>query len=394
MKNPYANIPVPIWLIVAITLISRSSSMVLIFLPLYLGLKLKNIVLIGEVISLYGLGEIIGSYLGGIFSDKFGLQRVQAYSFFIVGTLFFLLSFIDYIPLIMIGIFFAGLFTAAARPATSSALAKFSTPETRAKAYALNYQAMNLGGAIGPIIGGMLASMNYSWIFMLDGAANIVASFVVWLCFRKYSMAADPQEVIMQSRQTPWGNSCFLLLLLLTFFIGFCFFQVFSIYPLYLASSYHLNVANIGYIIAINGLLIILFQMPITAYLKKFSRLKTIGIGGLLISLGYFILPFGSNCYFAMLTMIIITLGEMIAIPLLFDFASQIAPSHQKGQYLGLLTVALMSGPLLVAPTISSYLYHVFSPVMLWRVIGLLGMVIFIGFRMLHKNYPSRNCCR
>ncbi|HLB43189.1 MAG: hypothetical protein A3E87_06525 [Gammaproteobacteria bacterium RIFCSPHIGHO2_12_FULL_35_23] len=387
MKNPYSQIPPLVWLLASITLISRSGSMVLIFLPLYLIQKLGlSILIAGEIVSFYGLGEIIGSYVGGMLSDRFSLLHVQTVSFFLVGLAYSSLGILHFKITIMVAMFFAGLFTAAARPATGAAIARLTTSDIRAKAYALNYQAVNLGATIGPALGGILASANYTWVFVIDGTANIIASIAVWLFFRKHSVSLSPQHEKLDPLvfQSAWKNNYFLILLLLTLFIGICFFQIFSVFPIYLKTYYHLTESDVGTILAINGLMIIFFQMPLTSFLNKFSALRVIAIGGLVVSLGYFILPFYAGFYYAVLSMIIITLGEMIAIPLLFTTVTKIAPAHQRGQYLGLLIIALMSAPLFLAPNICSYIYNTFGPTMLWFGIGILGIIIFIGFQSLY----------
>lgn len=383
MKNPYAKIPPFVWLLASVTLVSRSGSMVLIFLPLYLIQKLGlNILIAGEIVSLYGLGEITGSYLGGILFDRLGLVSVQTISFLIVGISYLSLDFWHFKFAIMGTMFLAGFFTAAARPATGAAIAKFTTPDVRARSYALNYQAVNLGATIGPAIGGLLASTNYAWIFFIDGIANIVASIVVWFFFRKHSsLLTSPKKVT--AVHSIWKDKYFLILLLLTLCIGICFFQIFNIFPIYLKEHYHLSETDVGMILAVNGFMIISFQMLVTSFLKKFNALCIISSGGLLIGLGYFILPFYSGFYYAIFSIIIITLGEMIAVPTLFNLISQVAPPHKQGQYLGLLVIALMSAPLFLVPNICSYIYA-FSPSILWFSIGILGIIIFIGFQTLY----------
>ncbi len=74
MKNPYAGIPLAVWLLVTVTLISRSGSMVLVFLSLYLTQKLNlSIIAAGKILGFYGLGEVVGSYVGGVLSGSYWL---------------------------------------------------------------------------------------------------------------------------------------------------------------------------------------------------------------------------------------------------------------------------------------------------------------------------------
>lgn len=389
-KNPYANIPATIWLLATVTLISRSGSMVLVFLPLYLTQMLGfDIILAGQIVSLYGLGQIAGSFSGGMLSDKFGSLKVQTLGFFLVGILYILLEFLSSTITIMFSMFFVGFFMAAIHPATGATIAKCCAPDIRTRAYSLNYQALNLGTAIGPAIGGLLAGINYMWLFRLDGLANIFAAIAVWIFFRNNANNKITHEEAdhPSTRATPpWKDKSFLIFLLLVFLIGMCFFQLLNIYPYYLSNDYHLTKIQIGMIMALNGILITIFQMTIASRLRNHNTLRIIGVGGALICLGYCILPWYTGFHYALFSMSIITVGEMLTMPFAFEIITKIAPAQFRGKYLGLLSCALTSVPLWITPTLMPYIYTSFGPATLWTSMGILGVIIFIGIELLNKS--------
>jgi predicted MFS family arabinose efflux permease len=154
MKNPYANIPTNIWLLAIISLINRSGTMVIVFLPIYLAQKLGyGIDVVGITLSIFGFGMILGSYLGGALTDRLGFLLVQTTSLVVSGLLYWSLEFCHSIVSITCIMFFIGLIAAWVRPATSATIAKFTTKKIRSLAYALNYQATNIGMVIGPVLG-------------------------------------------------------------------------------------------------------------------------------------------------------------------------------------------------------------------------------------------------
>ena len=140
-------------------------------------------------------------------------------------------------------------------------------------------------------------------------------------------------------------------------------------------------------VMAFNGTLIILFQMPLTSFFKKFNTIRVISSGGILICAGYFILPWYSGFYYSLLSMSIISLGEMLLMPSAFDMVAKIAPTECRGRYLGLLTCALSSVPLFITPNLMPYIYTTFGPNILWSSMGLIGVIIFIGFEFLNMSY-------
>ncbi len=389
MKNPYSNIPIAIWLLATVTLISRTGSMVIIFLSLYLTQKLGfNILATGKILGFYGLGEIAGSYLGGVFADRIGYFKVQTVSLLATGVLYLFLQALYTSVAIMSALFFIGLLVASIRPATNANITHFSTPEIRARTYALNYQAVNLGFCLGSSLGGLLITANYSWLFIADGSASIIAAIVFWSFFRNKTAVTTQitKSSASQNQLSPWVNKPFLILLGLVLLIGMCVFLINNIYPLYLKENYHLPEAKIGIILALNGLLIIVFQMQMTSWLKNYKSLQIIGTGGFIIAIGYFILPFYHGFYYAALSMTLITLGEMIAIPFMYHHVMQISPSHMRGKYQGLVNCALMSLPLALTPNIASYVYITAGSRVLWNSVGLMGLLIFIGFEMLSRQ--------
>lgn len=390
MKNPYANIPASMWLLATVTLISRSGSMVLVFLPLYLTQKLGfDIIVTGQIVSLYGLGEIAGSYLGGVFTDRFGALKIQALGFFLVGFLYILLEFLITKSTIMACMFFVGLFIASIRPATGASISKLCTPDIRARAYALNYQAVNFGAAIGPAIGGILASISYMWIFRLDGTASILAAIALWVFFSSQFSKKSQQIDHCNSTDTSksaWTDKHFLIFLLLITLTGICFFQILNIYPLYLSNNYHLTTFEIGMIMGCNGILILLFQMILSNALRKYNTIRIISVGGVLICLGYLILPWYSGFYYALFSMSIITIGEMLLMPFSFEIVTKMTPVTRRGQYLGLLACAVSSVPLLITPNLMPYIYSTFGPTALWSSMGIIGVIIYIGFEYLNKT--------
>jgi MFS family permease len=392
MKNPYSNIPYAIWLLAAVTLISKSGSVVLIFLPLYLTQSLNfDIIVAGQIVSLYGLGQIAGAYAGGSFIDKFGSLTVQSAGFFLVGMLYLMLGFLSAKSMLMSCMFFVGLFTASIRPATGATIVSVCTSDRRAQAYSLNYQAENLGFAIGPSVGGILANISYMWIFRLDGLVSILSAIALWVFFKalpqKNTLNRSQESADTQPLSNVWQDWYFLAFLLLVCLTGICFFQLLSIYPLYLSDHYKLSISQIGMIMAFNGALIILFQMQVTKFFKKFDAMSVIGTGGMLICAGYFILPWYTGFCYALLSMSIITFGEMLMMPFAFEVITNISPAASRGKYLGLLSCALSSIPLFVTPNLIPYIYSTFGPEMLWFCEGIIGVIILTGFQALNKSH-------
>jgi predicted MFS family arabinose efflux permease len=391
MKNPYANLSPVVWLLAVISLINKSGAMVVLFFPIYLTQQLGfDIILTGEVLSIYGMGYVIGAYLGGTLTDKIGFLTVQICSLFFTGVLYLVLEHLRVPATIITTMFTIGVVSACLRPATGATISKFAAADTRAQAYSLNYQAINLGSALGPAIGGALATLDYAWLFRVDGAVNLIAALAMWLFFRNRHDEEVPRDEIpeLQIATSWWRNLPFVAFLMLTFLIGLIFLLLLNLYPLFLKDNYTLSNLQIGMVLGFNGLIIILLQMHLSIWLKNFNLLHIIATGGLLLGIGYAILPLYSGFYFAFLSITIITLGEMTTLPQLNYFLVKIAPRDLQGKYFGLMNSAY-AVPLVLAPSLGAYVYTHYGANTLWYGVGLLSLVLFTGFECLRLAYRN-----
>lgn len=113
--------------------------------------------------AVFGLGAFVGTFLGGRLTDRFGFYYVQLISLLISGTFLLALQFVVHFYALCGSVFAFTLFGDAFRPANQSAIAYYSEPETRTRAFSLNRLAINLGWAVGGGLGGWLAGINYSF---------------------------------------------------------------------------------------------------------------------------------------------------------------------------------------------------------------------------------------
>src|SRR5689334_3231959 len=175
-KNAYSGIPKEVWWLGLVLLVNRSGTMVIPFLTVYLTGRGFSLGEAGFVMGVFGCGAILGGYLGGWLSDKFGFFRVQVTSLLLNGILFITLGFMQELWQFALCIFLLSSLGDAFRPANAAAIAAYSSEENRTRCYSLNRLATNLGWAIGPAVGGILASYNYHLLFWTDGITCIAAA--------------------------------------------------------------------------------------------------------------------------------------------------------------------------------------------------------------------------
>jgi MFS family permease len=381
-RAAYSDLPVGAWILSLVVFINRSGSIVLFFMTLYLTRELDfTVAAAGRMLSIYGFGALLGTYLGGWLSDIIGTKRVQLYSLILSGLGFIILG--TLVKPLPIGVlmFLLAIVSEAFRPANATAISEVCPPLLRPRAFALNRLAINLGVTIGPALGGFLASVNYHYLFWVDGITCFFAGLLLWIFFRNILPSRFESSPQMESTIiTPWKDKIYVLILILVFLNAIIFTQLFNTWPIYLRDFYGLLEDKIGLLVMVNAFLIVLFEMPVIHKLEKSEHLRIIAIGSLLLSAGFALLPLGATFRFAVLTVIIWTIGEIMVFPLLTGFISNRAPERSRGKYLGMYNFSF-SLALVIGPLFGTNIYDFVSPVILWLSCGMLGILSYFGFR-------------
>ncbi len=193
-KNAYQGIPKPVWLLSLVMLVNRSGTMVIPFLTVYLVKLGYSLTQAGFVMTMFGAGSIVGGFVGGKLTDKYGFFYTQLICLFLNGLFFILLGFMSSLWQIAICIFILSSVGEGFRPANASAIAAFSTEENRTRSYSLNRLATNLGWAIGPAVGGLLAGYNFKLLFWVDGLTCIFAASLLFFFWQKILLQTSQEK--------------------------------------------------------------------------------------------------------------------------------------------------------------------------------------------------------
>ncbi|HWM94920.1 MAG TPA: MFS transporter [Thermoanaerobaculia bacterium] len=380
-REAFSGLDRAIWLLSLTTLVNRSGTMVLPFLVLYLTQKQGFVATdAGKALGIYGLGGVLGSYLGGWLCDRISARRVMVGSLALAGIGFITLGQLESRAAILVNIFLLALVAEGFRPANSAALAAAAPPELRTRAFALNRLAVNLGMSLGPTIGGFLAMIDYDWLFLVDGASSLFAAGVLAVAFHAEDrQAGEAPKAAAAAERSPWRDRPFLAMMALFFLLAMITFQMASTFPLTLRDLYGFHEGRIGLVMAVNTVIIVLFEMVLVHRVSALDPLRLVGIGGFVFGLGMALLPFGSGFLYAAFTVVVWTIGEMLAFPMSAGAVASRAGEANMGLYMGLYTLSF-EGAWVFAPVIGTWVYQVYGAKTLWVGCGVAGVVLLIGF--------------
>ncbi len=386
-RNAYAGLSRSTWLLSLIMLINRSGTMVVPFMTLYLT-RAEMVYSVGEagfVFGLFGAGAFCGAYLGGKLTDKIGYYPVQFITLTGGGILFILLRQMKTYPLICLFTFLVSFVGEAFRPANTTAISFYSTAENRTRSYALNRLAINIGWALGSAMGGILAKINYELLFWVDGITNITAAFVMLAFLRPVNRKthADTQKNVIAAIAA-YRDKTFMIFIMITALFASCFFQVFTNLPVYLKKHLHLSEPYIGFLMAINGIIIALIEM-VLVYKLDGKRRSTVYItfGVALTGISFWLLNIPGNGAFIGLCMItLVTFGEIFSMPFMNSYWITRTQTTNRGQYAALYTMAWSAAQTL-GPMGGAQLAEHFGFNLLWWVVGGLSLIAALAFRRL-----------
>lgn len=380
-----------VWWLALITLVNRAGTMVIPFLSLYLNKNLDfSIPDIGWIMSFFGLGSVVGTWIGGKLTDKIGYYKVMFVSLILTGIFFILLQFVSTFEGFCAGIFLVMLVADAFRPAMFVALSAYSKPENKTRSVTLIRLAINLGFSAGPAVGGIIiTSIGYQALFWVDGVTCALAAILLLQVLHP-KKAKIQDEIKVKNPVSAYKDKPFWIFFIAMFIFGFVFLQYFSTMPLYYKDAWFLSELEIGLLMGFNGLFIFVFEMPLIKWLEnpKNSKIKLVAIGLFLVAISFVVLNMSSWIGILIIGMFLMTVGEMIAFPFSNAFAVERAKKGNQGEYMALYSIAFSLSHIF-SHNIGMQMIDAFGFEFTWNAItifALLGVVILFLLTLILKK--------
>ena len=328
--------------------------------------------------SFYGIGSIMGAYLGGWITDRSPFKKIMIFSLISSSIILSFLLVTKSLPMICLTIFGYALTADIFRPANSKAILIYSNPENRTRSVSLYRLAINLGFSVGPAIGGFIAFyLGYKWLFVIDSATSLMAAAMLYYFLPKSSDNDQVEKsAAIEENKSAYRDWKYLIFILLVAIYGICFFQLSAAIPQYLHKMCNYSESSIGLLIGLNGFLVVLIEMPLVAALEnKRSNFTYIFWGGLFIPIAMLVMKFtNGSLYGALIYIILITISEMLCMPFMLNFVISRASNSRQGQYAALYSMAYG-------------IAHIFAPLLGLGIANKFGFGVmfyfFIGFGIL-----------
>ena len=386
--NARRTLPRAYWVLVSGWFVNRFGTFVYPFLTLLLTERGHPPASVAWVLSASGLGQFLSSLLGGYFSDRFGRRSTLVLGCFGHAAAIFALYFASSLPSMILLMGLAGFASGFYMPASSALLADIVPENMRLRAYSMQRLAINAGFACGSSTAGFLMTISPFLLFAGDAFTTAAFGLIALLML--------PRGVVASAKEATWAEAWRVLrqdrafwgLFAATVLSSFIFIQFSSTFALevkqrgltmQIFGSKLTPEQVFGCVLGWNGLMVALFELPMTRWTQRFTARHVIMAGYMMMGGGFALNAYHGGVTMLFVAMTIFTIGEMLSQPMRSAYVAQLAPTHMRGRYMGAVamgaTLASVIGPFIFLPL------HDRAPTALWLGCGALGVFAAIVLR-------------
>lgn len=387
---------------------SLGFSIVMPFLSIYLHTEMGvSMTVVGVVLLISAIVGALGQIVGGELADILGRRKIMVMAMASRCVIFLGLAYVISggadLLVITVMISMSSLAGSFFEPATNALIADVVEPKKRLEAYGLLRIGGNVGWTMGPLLGGLLSMISYPFLFIISAAATGTVSIIVFLFVAEsITSSSKRQRLSLRDLGRLKDDHRFLAFCFISIFLFMMFGQMASNYAVFSTDVIGITNAELGYLYALNGLMVVFMQFPISRSINHYRMTKVMAAGSLLYAVGYGLvglspgleLPywlFSPGFLYLAICMFIVTMGEMVVSPSSMTLVAKMSPEQERGRYQGMYGLVSNFG-FSAGPFFGGLLYDHFigDPILMWLGIGAFGLIAALGFTALGRTIPEK----
>ncbi len=285
-----------------------------------------------------------------------------------------------------------GIFEDIAGPARQAMIADLVPEPLRDEAYGIFRIVFNLAAAIGPAIGGFMATRSFELLFYADVVLSLSVAGFVYLFLAETKPASEDhfgeQEATfmqtMKGYRVVLKDKIFMAFVWISILSTLMYFNLNSTLSVFLVHFRNITPAQFGYLLSLNAIMVVLLQITFTRFTTRWPPFLTIAIGNLLYVIGFGMYGIVNSYSWYILAMVVITIGEMICAPKEQSMTANLSPTDMRARYMAVRSFAWII-PVAIGPMGAGLIMDNLNPNLVWAAAALSGMLSVIGFLRLHK---------
>jgi MFS family permease len=385
------------WILVGSSFIDAlGSTMVFPFFSLYITQKFNvGMTQAGVILGLFAISGFVGGIIGGALTDRFGRRGIVLFGLVFSAMSSLAFGLVDQFSVFYFLAIFVGLLSDVAGPAYNAMVADILPEEQRAEGYGILRVIRNLSWVIGPVVGAMLISSSFLLVFIADAISSLIVAAIFFRLMPetkpedKQGEAPDSLLASFSGYIKVASDKLFFAFVLAMIFSGIAYQQIYNALPVFLRDQHGFDPSGYSFLMSANAFVVVVAQFWVTSKVSKRKPMHMLALGTFLYMIGLVMYGFVSTFPLLLSAMMIITVGEMVMMPVSQAMTANFAPEQMRGRYMAFFSLAWMV-PATFGPWGAGMIMDNFNPNWLWYLCGISCFVAIIFFLMLNKPVQRR----
>lgn len=394
-RKIYSDYPRLFWVVVGVSFIDGIGGTLLFpFFALYLTQKFNiGMTEAGVLLGMFSLFGLFGGMFGGALTDRFGRKQIILFGlvFSALSTLTF--GLVNDLRIMYPVAAIIGLIGSVAGPAHNAMIADILPEEKRQEGFGILRVVGNLTWIIGPSIGGIVAKYNFFYLFVIDSVLSCVVALIVYRALPETMPKIHAVEAQSKESASIWQTIIGYRVALLDFaFMAFIvasilmlvvYQQTYNSLSVYLRDVHNIDPQGYGFLMTCSAITVVIFQFGVSRWLRGRAPFLMMAFGTLFYMVGFTMFGLVSAYPMFVAAIVIITMGEMIVVPVSQGLAANFAPEDMRGRYMAVFGLS-WAIPQTLGPGAAGYILDNFNPNLLWYIGGTLCALSALSYYALH----------
>ena len=355
-----------------------------------------GIIEVGFLFSIFSVGNLAGGMIGGALTDKYGRRAIILFALVVSGLGSILMGLVNELIIFYILALFLGIVGNIGNPARQAMVADLLPPEQQAEGFGLIRIALNLSAVIGPILGGMLATHSFMFLFIVDALSSLITAVIV------YKVIPETKPIVIQKAKTEerlidtiigykqvLKDRVFLIFLLISSLTVLVYMQMNSTLSVFLRDFHGFSNFSFSLLLSLNALIVVVSQLWLSKKISKYAPMSMMAFGTLFLMIGFGMYGFISELYLFYVAMVFITIGEMIVFPVGQRIVASFASEDKRGRYMAVYGFH-WAIPKLFGVLLAGLVMEYVGSNWVWCFAGILSLDATIGFWVLYSATRDR----
>lgn len=398
IRDIHREYPQQFWVLVGGTFIDRiGGALIFPFFSLYItkrfGVGMTDV---GILFGLFSISSMVGGALGGALTDRLGRKGMLVFGLVASGLSSVAMGLVNEYAVFFWLAIFVGVLAHVAGPAQQAMVADLLPEEKWANGFGIIRVAMNLAVAIGPAIGSLLlTSQPYLLLFIGDAISSVITATIIVLAIRETRPTLREGEAEQTMGDTFLGylrvlaDGTYVLFLAISMVAIMVYMQMNSTLGPFLRDTHGVLERDFGWILTLNAGMVVFLQFPITRWISRYRPMAVMAVGTMLYAIGFGMYGFVSTLVLFHVAMVIITVGEMMTVPIAQGLVSRLAPEDMRGRYMAVFGFGWVI-PSALGPLLAGLVMDNADPQWVWYGAGLLGSLAAVAYTLLERPVARR----